>query len=150
LLGDPSRAEDALQETFLAVWRYGDRFRGEGSLRGWILRIAANLSRRVLLRERARQQRIRPPSPPGPVREGPPEPATELLAQERAEAVRDALARLPAEQRMAVSVSALGGLSTEEIAAILGCPPGTVWSRVHHAKRKLAHALRGLLPGEGT
>ncbi|HEX6886159.1 MAG TPA: RNA polymerase sigma factor [Planctomycetota bacterium] len=150
VLGDPSGAEDVLQETYLAAWRYGDRFRGAGSLRGWILRIAANLSRRALLRERARRELIRPLLRPEQEREGAPEPATELLAKERAVAVRSALARLPAEHRMAVSVSALGGLSTEEMAAILGCPPGTVWSRVHHAKKKLAHALRGLQPGEGT
>jgi RNA polymerase sigma-70 factor (ECF subfamily) len=131
--GDAGLAEDVLQETFLTVWGHGDRFRGDGSLRGWILTIAANLARRTLVREQSRRRR-RPPRPPGPTSSA----VEALVAREREERIRRALAELPPQQRLAVSLSVLEGVRTEEIAAVLGCPVGTVWSRVHHAKRKLA------------
>jgi RNA polymerase sigma factor (sigma-70 family) len=50
VLGDASLAQDVVQETFLQVWKYADRYRGEGSLKSWILAIATNLCRRTLLR----------------------------------------------------------------------------------------------------
>lgn len=45
-LGDVTAAEDALQETFLAAWRSADRYRGEASVRAWLLGIARNAARR--------------------------------------------------------------------------------------------------------
>src|SRR5579872_642758 len=55
LLNNIALAEDVIQETFLQVYRHAHQFRGECSLRGWVLTIAVNLSRRMIVRERARQ-----------------------------------------------------------------------------------------------
>jgi RNA polymerase sigma-70 factor, ECF subfamily len=54
-----------------------------------------------------------------------------------------ALARLPAEQRAVLSLFALDGLGHREIAEILGVPEGTVWSRLHGARKRLAAELGG-------
>ncbi len=142
VLGVSGLAEDVLQETFLAAWRHGGRFRGDGTLKGWILTIAANLARRTLVRERARAGR-EARAIPRPSATAPTDAATRALAEDRNLSVHRALAALPPEQRLAVGLSVMRGIRTEEIAAMLGCPVGTVWSRIHHAKKKLARWIGG-------
>jgi RNA polymerase sigma-70 factor (ECF subfamily) len=140
LVNDPETAEDVVQETFLQVHRYADRFRGEGSLRAWILTIAANLARRWIVRERARGRL------PSVAVEDPPDPplASETLERrEQGERIRQALAELPPAQRLAVTLSCIEGLSGREVARILDCEEGTVWSRVYHAKRQLLEKIGG-------
>jgi len=143
ITGRAELADEVTQETFLQVYRHAGGFRGDTRLRGWILRIAANLARRVVVREHMRRERVRerfsrdePLTAPGP--------DARLERTEDLQAVRDALESLEPEHRIAVSLSCIEGLSTAEIAAIMGCPPGTVWSRIHHAKRKLAEKIRHL------
>jgi RNA polymerase sigma-70 factor (ECF subfamily) len=57
-------------------------------------------------------------------------------------AVQAALDALPAEQRVVVALFSVDGLSHGEIAAILGVPEGTVWSRLHKGRKALAAALK--------
>ncbi|MEM7202238.1 MAG: sigma-70 family RNA polymerase sigma factor [Planctomycetota bacterium] len=134
-------AEDIVQQTFIAVSENAATC--EGELRGWTLAIAANLSRRALVHAEvgrralaARQERdAAAPAPPDP-------DATAELRQRLDRALR----QLPPSQRLAITLSALDGLTAAEIATMLGCPEGTVWSRLHHAKRRLAAALADLAP----
>ena len=143
ITGRAELAEEVTQETFLQVYRHAGGFRGGTGPRGWILRIATNLARRVVLREHMRRERVRERGTrdnPAPV----PGPEAELECEEERQAVRAALESLKPEHRIAVSLSCIEGLSTEEIAAIMGCPAGTVWSRIHHAKKKLAEKMRHL------
>jgi RNA polymerase sigma-70 factor (ECF subfamily) len=100
-----------------------------------VLTIAVNLSRRLIIRERAHRRELRretaDPLPPSERLEG-----AELRTQ-----VQDALSRLPFESRTAVTLSCVEGLSARDIARVLGCKEGTVWSRVFHAKKRLASLL---------
>jgi RNA polymerase sigma-70 factor (ECF subfamily) len=73
------------------------------------------------------------------------EPAVETpdpaLRRERGSQVAAALARLSAEHRTVIALFSLDGLSHREIAETLGIPEGTVWSRLHLARKKLAAEL---------
>jgi RNA polymerase sigma-70 factor (ECF subfamily) len=68
-------------------------------------------------------------------------PDAALAARAEARAVRAVLATLPAEQSVVVALFADGSLSHGEISAILGIPEGTVWSRLHKARKALAAAI---------
>ncbi len=140
---DRSSAEDLVQETYLLAYRsYADQ--GSGQLRSWLAAICLNAARSQY---RANQRR---PSeqldvdisdvPAGD------DVAAMALARVERSAVAAAIAELPDEQRVAVVLVDIGGLSTQEAADILGVPRGTVLSRVHRARRRLA----GILDREGV
>jgi RNA polymerase sigma-70 factor, ECF subfamily len=138
--GDHMLADDALQETFLEVYKGLHGFRGESQLGTWIYRVAM----RTTLRVRARH---RPPieagfSPVGDAAMDAPGPHADAVARENARAVQAALDALPAEQLTVVALFAVDGLGHAAIAQILGIPEGTVWSRLHKARKALAAALK--------
>jgi len=148
LLGSRAAAEDVVQDTFLAVARSAGSFGGEGSLEAWVLTIAANLARRAIVREHTGRHVVTEWSAQHEARRTPahgPDGSEEL--QER---ITAALQRLPPPQRLAISLSVVDGLCADDIARILGCPVGTVWSRIHHAKQRLAHLLQDLHPTRDT
>ena len=124
--------EDLYQETWLRVVRAARRFDPRRRFSTWLFQIAVNL---------CRDWRRRPP----------PEPVDPAAAEARAgapaptDAVLDAhrlLAALPEAQRSAVILRYYHDLPEEEVAAILGCPRGTVKSRLHHAMRRLLEMAR--------
>ena len=131
--GRRADAEDALQEALVAVVAGLPGFRGEARLGTWAYRIAV----RAALRARARRRdgEALDPDTPGGGGEG------EMASRDSARRVAAAMARLPAAQRTVLSLFAVEGLSHREIADILGVPEGTVWSRLHAARRMLLHAL---------
>ncbi len=131
--GRRADAEDALQETFVAIVRGLPEFRGEARLATWAYRIAL----RAALRARSRRKDGAPVDPETPGGGG--EAAME--SRDSARRVAAAMARLPAAQRAVLSLFAVEGLSHAEIADVLGVPEGTVWSRLHVARRMLVHAL---------
>lgn len=135
LVGNAADAEDAAQEALLAVYHGLPGFRGESLLSTWIYRITL----RTALRIRARRPRTVPlefePSR---------EPRDPALDRERSRQVHEALARLTAEHRGVLALFSLDGLSHREIAETLGIPEGTVWSRLHLARKKLAAELDAL------
>lgn len=126
LCGNAADAEDALQDTLLAL--HVARFRGDSSVGTFAYRIAL----RTALRIKSRGLRGAEPSM---------EPATSgagaIEAAADAAKVLRAMALLPAEQRAVLSLFALEGLKHKEIAEILGVPEGTVWSRLHAARKRL-------------
>jgi RNA polymerase sigma-70 factor (ECF subfamily) len=129
LLGNSADAQDAFQETFLAVAQALPRFRGEAAVSTWVHRIAI----RVALKLRARRR------PTDELRDDvPAEPAGDRA---EADAVTRALEALSFEHRLVLALFAVAGLTHAEIADALGVPEGTVWSRLHHAKRKLGELL---------
>ncbi len=128
LLGSASDADDATQEVFLAVLDGLDAFRGDCRVFTWIYRIAT----RIALRHRAKQRR----QPPQLLMEPATDEPTVLEHQ-----LRRALASLSIEHATALSLFAAEGLSHHEVAEILGIPEGTVWSRLHTARQKLAEKL---------
>ena len=138
-------AEDLLQETFVRVWRKGDQFRGDGSLQGYLRRIAY----RTYLNARPRIQKGRAPLPLESVEppEGNGSPAADaarrdlerfLLAR-----VRQAVDELPDSWRDPFVLFRYEGLKLKEIAEILELTPKAVEIRVARALKRVAERVRG-------
>jgi RNA polymerase sigma-70 factor (ECF subfamily) len=132
--GRRSDAEDALQETFLAVHRALPVFRGESGLSTWVFRIALRAA--LQLRARRRDHAEIDPETPAPWGG-----EATLVAREEARRVQAALGELSAEHRSVLALFALDGLGHAAIAEILGVPEGTVWSRLHVARARLREML---------
>lgn len=149
LLGEHDEALDLSQEVFLRVFRTLPSFRGHASLRTWIYRIVINQARnrqRWWRRRKQREQvslddnlhRLR--EVPDPDRGDDPEATVER--KEVVEFVWRALDRLPFDQRTAIVLREIDGLSYDEIAYSLGVAVGTVKSRLARARHQLREELR--------
>jgi RNA polymerase sigma-70 factor (ECF subfamily) len=139
-LGDRGRAEDAVQDTFAAVWRSAHSFRPErGPAAPWIYAVARNA---ITDRLRAR---VETPS------ELPDRPSGEAGPAERAETsylawrVHRAMEDLPRRERDVLELAYWSGLSQSEVAAFLDIPVGTVKTRTRHGLARLADLLDGEL-----
>jgi RNA polymerase sigma factor (sigma-70 family) len=135
-------ALDLAQETFVRVYQHRARFRSGAKFSTWMFQIALNLAR-----DDARRHRRRPTeslaNAPEPVTEL--TPKTELARQERAAAVRAAIAELPDDLRDAVLLSEYEDKSHAEIAGIVGATPKAVETRLYRAREHLRKALGGFL-----
>src|SRR5262249_48076781 len=141
VLRNEQDAEDAFQATFLALAREAHRIRSRESLSGWLYRVAF----RIGLRARRSARPILPV--PVPDRGGP----DSTIAVESAESrgiLDEEVQRLPTKYRLPFVLCCLSGRTNSEAAAELGCPRGTVDSRLSWAKRRLRSRLlkRGLAP----
>lgn len=141
LVGDHAVAEDVVQDVFVDLWCHPERYDPSlGTLRTYLCVRARNRSLDLLrseLRRAARQERRERLNPAEPA----PTPADHALASATASAVRDAVDRLPPEQRRIVEVAYFGGLSYREAGQLLGIPEGTAKSRLRLALAKLAELL---------
>jgi RNA polymerase sigma-70 factor, ECF subfamily len=143
LLGDRDEALDLSQEVFLRVFRTIHRFRGQSSLRTWIYRIAVNQARNRhrFWRRRHRTDQVSLDAhvaAHGDVISGGEAGPDRVLAQkELAERLKRALDGLPFEQRTAIVLREIDGLSYDEIAYSLGVAVGTVKSRLTRARQAL-------------
>jgi RNA polymerase sigma-70 factor (ECF subfamily) len=148
LLGDRDEAWDLSQEVFLKVFRTIHRFRGQSSLRTWIYRIAVNQARNRhrFWRRRHRGDQVsldQHVAEHGEFLSGGEATPDRVLAQkELAARLQTALDRLPFDQRTAIVLREVDGLSYEEIAFSLGVAIGTVKSRLTRARQALRAELR--------
>jgi RNA polymerase sigma-70 factor (ECF subfamily) len=148
LLGDRDEALDLSQEVFLRVFRTIHRFRGHSSLRTWIYRIAVNQARNRhrFWRRRHRADQVSLDAhvaAHGELLSHEEETPDRLLAQkELASRLQHALDHLPFDQRTAIVLREIDGLSYEEIAYSLGVAIGTVKSRLTRARQALRAELR--------
>ena len=136
--GERVLAEEIVQDTMLAVWRGAGSFRGESSVRSWVIAIA-----RRQTRDRLRGHRLRlvdnayladqPSSGPGP----------EVTALDRAELaeVTGAIRELAQSHREVLGLVFGSGLSLPEVAGVLEIPVGTVKSRLTAARTALGRVL---------
>jgi RNA polymerase sigma-70 factor (ECF subfamily) len=129
---DPSLIEDALQDTFVAVWRKAGDYRGEGDVAAWLWGIAI----RKLI-DRLRRNRL-PRLERAPVIESAEEA---VLAGIGYGELGEAMARLSPELMAVVQARILDGLSTREAARLLGIPTGTVKTRLMRAKQIMREQL---------
>jgi RNA polymerase sigma-70 factor (ECF subfamily) len=150
LLADRDEALDLSQEVFLRVFRTLSSFRGQSALRTWIYRIAVNQARnrQRSWRRRRRQDQV---SLDDYLRSfGDMESRQDVLpdrllaSKETAARIRQALDRLPFEQRTALVLREVDGLRYEEIAFSLDVAVGTVKSRLTRARQALRAELLGL------
>lgn len=134
---DSAMAEDVAQETFIKVWKHLDEFRGEGSLRGWILRIAHNQAVSTLRRIRdSATDPQRMPEGADPI------PTTRVVeGRLAASELMDALDELDELSRAIVVLREVEGLSYDDIATTLGVPIPTVKTRLLRSRRELARRL---------
>jgi len=139
--GNSADAEDAVQETFLAVYRRAGTFSGTARFSTWIYRVATNACNDIS-RKRARR-----PQPSGQALTDTMTqvPAEDLLAQrELSMELAEALSALEPEYRDPVLLHDVAGLRYVDVAERLGLPVGTVKSRIHRGHAKLAATLEHL------
>jgi RNA polymerase sigma factor (sigma-70 family) len=147
--GATADAEDVVQEAFVKAYRALDRFREGAPFRPWLLRIVANeaKNRRRAAGRRARLAlRLAEDRPSG---DAAPSPEVAILAEEERVTLLDVMSRLRDEDRMVIAYRYFLDLSERETADALGCPAGTVKSRLSRALVKLRNELAALRPVEG-
>jgi RNA polymerase sigma-70 factor (ECF subfamily) len=142
-------AEDLVQETVLRAFRFYDRFERGSNVKAWLLRIQYNtFVNRYRRSSKEREIKDRMTQEPS---------GEDVISREALRALTDpmgtalrplisreieaALALLPEDQRMVVVLADIEELSYKEIASVLGCPIGTVMSRLHRARRALRQHL---------
>jgi RNA polymerase sigma-70 factor, ECF subfamily len=135
LLGNLEDAQDVAQETFLRLYRNLGKFPGDlAEIRAWLYRVTVNLCNDA--HRRRRRNRVEPLGGPDPA-SALPDPELSVLDLERSRLVEMALATLPDKERAAVVLRDLNGLSTREVAEILGSSEVTVRSQISVARGKL-------------
>jgi RNA polymerase sigma-70 factor, ECF subfamily len=145
VIGREEDARDVCQETFLRAFRALSGFRGQAKFSSWLYRIALNLCRDWVRRER-RTPVVQPPedaelSDLAAVSE-PAESIEDLVARrELTGIVEEAMNRLPEEQRTAIILKEYHGLTFQEIADLVGCPLSTVKTRLYQGLTVLRRDL---------
>jgi RNA polymerase sigma-70 factor, ECF subfamily len=149
---DPSEVEDVMQEAFIKAYRALPAFRGDSAFYTWLYRIGINTAKNYL----AAMGRRAPTSTDLEAEEAEGHvdgerlrdlntPENLLLSREIADTVNSTIESLPEELRTAIQLRELEGMSYEEIASIMGCPIGTVRSRIFRAREAIAERLRPLI-----
>lgn len=134
-IGREEDARDVCQETFLRAFRALPGFRGQAKFSSWLYRIALNLCRDWIRRER-RAPVVQPPEDVDltelAAAAGPSESIEDLVARrDLMRLVERAMALLPEEQRTAIVLKEYHGLTFQEIAELVGCPLSTVKTRLY-------------------
>jgi len=152
MIRDPADLEDVAQEAFIKAYRALPQFRGESAFYTWLYRIAINTARNWLSSVGKR------PSAPNAIESEDGEtfnetdslsdistPESMVASREIAETVNAAIEELPEELRTAIVLREIEGMSYEDIAQTMGCPIGTVRSRIYRAREAIAQRLRPIL-----
>ena len=153
-IADWSEVQDVAQETFIRAYRAIGNFRGDAQFYTWLHRIAVNTAKNHLVAHKRR-----PPTDDIDVedaeqfdagirlRDGD-TPERELMRQQLEQTVMRAVEALPEELRLAITLREVDGLSYEEIAERMGCPIGTVRSRIFRAREAIDQEMRPLLDSD--
>ena len=128
-------AEDLLSEVFLDVWRQASRFQCRSSVSTWLMSIARH---KALSARRRRTDAELDEKIAATVADPADNPETALQEKNRDELLRRALTRLSREHREVIDLVYYHDKSVDEVAQILGMPPGTVKTRMFYARKKLA------------
>ena len=136
-LGDREEAADALQDALLSAYRRAETYRGEARVTTWLHRVVVNACL-----DRLRRRAARPTvALSDHETDEQPDPRDALAERETAMEVSAALAALPHDQRTALVLVDVQGLSIAEAAEVLGVPGGTVKSRCSRGRARLALSL---------
>ncbi|GAA5184594.1 RNA polymerase sigma factor RpoE [Niveibacterium umoris] len=152
MIRDPAEVEDVTQEAFIKAYRALPAFRGDSAFYTWLYRIGINTAKNYLVS----QGRRAPTSTDidseeaegyeeGDLLRDNDTPERLLLTKQIGETVNVAIEALPEELRTAIVLREIEGLSYDEIATVMGCPIGTVRSRIFRAREAIAERLRPLL-----
>lgn len=145
---DASAAHDITQQVFVTLYTALPGFRNESRFDTWLYRIVVN----ACLHEHRRRRRFVPIEQAGEPRPARGQRSLEgdYIRREEIHAVRHAIAGLSPKLRLPLVLKHLEGLSYEEIAAALGCSPGTVASRLNRGRASLARTLAHLRPPQNA
>ncbi len=145
VIGREEEARDVVQDTFLRAFRGIKNFRGQAKFSSWVYRIALNLCRDWIRRER------RAPIQAAPEgvdlielagEQGPVESIEDVVARrDMSKAVAEAMTLLPEEQRTAIILKEYHGMTFQEIADLQGCPLSTVKTRLYQGLTVLRRHL---------
>lgn len=136
---DELARDDLVQATFLELRRTAASFRGTSSVRTWILGVAANVARHSLRserRRRTRQAKYVEHMTSAPMRVDEQVEQRKLLAR-----IEGALSELPRELQVAFILCDLERLPSAEVARVLQIPEGTLWRRLHTARKRMREAI---------
>jgi RNA polymerase sigma-70 factor, ECF subfamily len=146
VIGREEEARDVVQETFLRAFRGIGKFRGQAKFSSWVYRIALNLCRDWIRRER------RAPILPTPdgvdvielaAEQGPVESIEDLVARnDMSKVVAELMTRLPEDQRTAIILKEYHGMTFQEIADLQGVPLSTVKTRLYQGLNVLRRHLQ--------
>jgi len=138
-LRDEGRAEDALAETFVDVWRQAGAFEGRSSVTTWILSIARY---KALSIARMRQDAALDEDYAAGLADEADDPEVEMAKADKSAVLRACISKLSAEHREIVDLVYYHEQSVEEAAAIIGIPPATVKTRLFYARQKLSEICK--------
>lgn len=152
MIRDQSEIEDVVQESFIKAYRALPNFRGDSAFYTWLYRIGINTAKNYLVSVGRRPTvstdiEIEDAENFGSGDElrTTETPESSMMTKQIAQTVNDTVENLPEELRTAITLREIEGLSYEEIATIMGCPIGTVRSRIFRARETIALKLRPLL-----
>jgi RNA polymerase sigma-70 factor (ECF subfamily) len=148
---DPDAASDVAQEAFLKAYRGLARFRGESAFYTWLYRIAINTAKNHLVAQGRRSPNHEVDAQEAEYYESASmlkdyaTPERQLLTEEIERTVYRAIRELPDDLKTAITLRELEGMSYEEIAQTMGCPIGTVRSRIFRAREAIDRYLQPLI-----
>jgi len=149
---DAAEIEDVTQETFIKAYRALPSFRGDSAFYTWLYRIGINTAKNYLVAMGRRAPTTTEfdiadaeAFEDGEQLKDVNTPENELMSKQVAITVNQTLQELPDELRTAITLREIEGLSYEDIASIMGCPIGTVRSRIFRAREAIAEKLRPML-----
>ena len=147
IIGDAGGAEDAVQEAFVSLWKQAPRFDPDrGQVKSWLLTIVHHKAVDAVRRRSGRPERPLPDSADAFVggafvaAGARPDQLAEMALD--AEAVREAMALVPEDQRRVIELAYFAGMTHVEIAEKTGAPLGTVKSRLRIGLEKMREYLR--------
>jgi RNA polymerase sigma-70 factor (ECF subfamily) len=142
IMRHPGDAEDAVQEAFLRVWRFREALPEGDGMQPWLYRVLVNTCYSQLRREVPRRQRWAGDAGLDEIATAGASPEAAATSSSTADVVMDALGDLPDHLRIPAVLRYWTGLSEKEIAVAIRRRPGTVKSRLHEARRRLAQDAR--------
>ena len=140
LRSEPAEIDDIVQTTFLEAWRSAARYSGKGAVRSYLFGIAANTVRHHVRGARRRRDALVDAPPPAAPSGAPDDLAMRAQQVSRLAA---ALEDLPHDLRTAYVMCDLEDVPGVDAARVLGVRPGTLWRRLHEARRALRDAIDG-------
>lgn len=149
---DAAEIEDVTQEAFIKAYRALPSFRGDSAFYTWLYRIGINTAKNYLVAMGRRAPTTTEFDiadaenfEDGEQLKDVNTPENELMSKQIANTVNQTLQELPDELRTAITLREIEGLRYEDIATIMGCPIGTVRSRIFRAREAIAEKLRPML-----
>ena len=151
-VSDASEVEDVTQEAFIKAYRALGKFRGDSAFYTWLYRIAANAAKNHLVAKGRRPGADATIEDAEGFDEGgllseSASPEALAMGGELAEVVESALNALPDELKAALMLREFDGLSYDDIADVLGCPVGTVRSRIFRAREAIDQRVKEQISG---